>query len=123
MNLVQFLAALAAQIAALTERIDAMTSLGMTDAEALAFGELKAQVAGMSEQIGGLQSGIQSLGQAVATNAEAVTGANARIDALAATIDTASGDAAERLEALAADVATLKEGVGDLSGLPALPTP
>jgi uncharacterized protein YceH (UPF0502 family) len=123
MNLVQFLAALAAQIAALTERIDAMTTMGMTDAEAMAFADLKAQVAGMSEQIGGLQSAIQSLGQAVATNAEAVTGANARIDALAATIDTASGDAAERLEALAADVATLKEGVGDLSGLPALPTP
>lgn len=123
MNLVQFLAALAAQIAALTERIDAMTTMGMTDAEAMAFADLKAQVATLAEQVTGLHSAIQSLGQAVATNAEAVTGANARIDALAATIDTASGDAAERLEALAADVATLKEGVGDLSGLPALPTP
>lgn len=104
MNLVQFLAALAAQIAALTERIDAMTTMGMTDAEALAFGELKAQVATMNEKVNGIHAALETVVGTQVTHAETLTAINGRLDILAG------------------DVNALKDGVGDLSGLPALPT-
>jgi len=112
MNLVAFLTALAAQIAALTERIDAMTTMGMTDAEALAFGELKAQVAAMAEQLGGLQTALQTVIQTQAAHAESLTSINGRL-----------GSMAEDMAAIGERVDGLSTGIGDLSGLPALPTP
>ena len=112
MNLVAFLTALAAQIAALTERIDSMTTMGMTDAEAMAFADLKAQVAGMAEQIGGLQTALQTVIQTQAAHAESLTSINGRL-----------GSMAEDMAGIGERVDGLSTGIGDLSGLPALPTP
>lgn len=74
-------------------------TLGMTDVEAQAFADLKAQVATLVEQTSGIKSSLQTVIQTQAGHA------------------TTLASLGSGLTTVTTDVATLKAGIGDLSQL------
>lgn len=107
MTLVEILQAQAQAISAMTQALTQFLAaqqptgavLGMTDTEAQAFADLKAQVATNVERLAGIQSAMQTIVQTQATHAESI------------------GGQGQRMTAVETDVATLKAGIGDLSQL------
>lgn len=108
MTLVEILQSQAQAIQSLTGAVQAFIEhasqptgavLGMTDTEAQAFADLKAQVATNVERLAGIQSAMQTVVQTQATHAESI------------------GGQGQRLTAVETDVATLKAGIGDLTQL------
>ncbi|MCR4300776.1 MAG: hypothetical protein NUV51_04125 [Sulfuricaulis sp.] len=92
MTLAEYLAAWTAhfttQIAALAQRMDDMstTILGMTDIEAQAFADLKAQVATAVERIDGAVAALATLTGVVTGHAEQMAALQTSLDAQAARV-------------------------------------
>lgn len=95
------------QFAAINQRIDGMSTLGMTDVEAQAFAALSAEVAAVKEQVAGLLNSMQAVIAAQAGNAE-------RITALVASMDAHDQAASQRMSAIEASVEALQAWSADL---------
>lgn len=122
MTLVELMVAQSQSIAALTTLMQQLVehtsnpqqvSLGMTDVEAQAFSDLKAQVATQTEQISNLSTAIQTVLQAQTANTTGLGTLGTQLEVLTQKV----AGLTQRIEDnFAADTA-LRQGIGDLSQL------
>lgn len=96
MTLGQYLTALVTyvetQFSAINKRLDEMQTFGMTDAEALAFGELKVQVATLQQTVQGVQASLQALVASSAEQSEKVSSVLLRLSAAESKLATMTLD-------------------------------